>query len=90
MIREFLSTTKASNYRNLVDMMLQNFQGLGARITIKLHHLFGHLDYFAKNLGDVSEEQEEKFHQDINNDGRKTPRLLGLSHDGRLLLDMDP
>ena len=27
-IREFLGNTKASNYRNLVDVMLQNFQAL--------------------------------------------------------------
>jgi len=33
-IREFLGNTKASNYRNLVDVMLQNFQALGARMRI--------------------------------------------------------
>ena len=64
-IREFLSNTKASNYQNLVDMMLQNFQALGARMSIKLHYLFSHLDYFPENLGDVSEEKGERFHQDI-------------------------
>ena len=64
-IREFLSNTKASNYRNLVDMMLQNFQALGARMSIKLHYLFSHLDYFPENLCDVGEKQRERFHQDI-------------------------
>jgi len=64
-IREFLGNTKASNYRNLVDVMLQNFQALGARMSIKLHYLFSHLDYFPENPGDVSEEQGERFHQDI-------------------------
>ena len=64
-IREFLGNTKASNHRNLVDVMLQNFQALGARMSIKLHYLFSHLKYFPENLGDVSEEQGEKFHQDI-------------------------
>ena len=33
-IREFLGNTKASNYRNLVDVMLQNFQALDARMSI--------------------------------------------------------
>ena len=60
--REFLGNTKASNYWNLVDVMLQNFQALGARMSIKLHYLFSHLDYFPENLGDVSEEQGERFH----------------------------
>ena len=55
-IREFLENTKASNYRNLADVMLQNFQALGARMSIKLHYLFSHLDYFPENLGEISEE----------------------------------
>ena len=64
-VREFLDNTKASSYQHLVDLMLKNFQALGARMSIKLHHLFNHSDYFSANLGDVSEEQGEKFHQDI-------------------------
>ena len=46
-------------------MMLQNFQALGARMSIKLYYLFSHLDYFPETLGDVSEEQRERFHHDI-------------------------
>ena len=65
-VQEFLGNTKASNYQYLVDMMLRNFQALGSRMSIKLHYLFSHLDYFPENLGDVSEEQIERFHQDIN------------------------
>ena len=34
-------------------------------MSIELHYLFSHLDYFPENLGDVSEEQGEQFHQDI-------------------------
>ena len=64
-VREFLGNTKTSNYQHLVDLMLKNFQSLGARMSIKLHYLFSHLDYFLANLGDVKEEQGERFHQDI-------------------------
>ena len=39
-MQEFLGNTKASNYWNLVDVMLQSFQALGARMSIKLHYLF--------------------------------------------------
>ena len=63
-IREFLGNTKASKYRNLVDVMLQNFQALGASMSIKLHYLFSYPNYFPKNLGDVSE-NKKSFHQDI-------------------------
>ena len=48
-----------------MDVLLQNFQALGARMSIKLHYLFSHLDYFSENPGDVSEEQVQRFHQDI-------------------------
>ena len=64
-IQEFLGNTEAGNYQSLVDVMLQNFQALDARMSIKLHYLFSHLDYFPENLGNVSEEQGERFHQDI-------------------------
>ena len=51
-IREFLCNTKASNYRNFVNVMFQNFQALGAKTSFKLYYLFRHLDYFPENLGD--------------------------------------
>ena len=34
-------------------------------MSIKVHYLHNHLDHFPKNLGDLSEEQGERFHQDI-------------------------
>ena len=64
-IREFLGNTWASNYRNLVDVVFQNFQALSARMSIKLHYLFSHLGYFPVNFGDVSEEQGVRFHPGI-------------------------
>ena len=48
-----------------MDVILQNFQALGARMSIKLHYLFSHLDYFLENLGDACKEQGKRFHQDI-------------------------
>ena len=34
-------------------------------MSIKVHFLFSHLDEFPENLGTVSDEQGERFHQDI-------------------------
>jgi len=34
-------------------------------MNVKLHFLDAHLDKFPENLGDFSEEQGERFHQDI-------------------------
>ena len=35
-------------------------------MSIKLHFLNIHLDQFPDNLGTVSAEKEERFHQDLN------------------------
>ena len=34
-------------------------------MSIKVHFLFSHIENFPENLGDVSDEQSERFHQDI-------------------------
>ena len=34
-------------------------------MSIKVHYLASHLDHFTANLGDFSDEQDERFHQDI-------------------------
>ena len=49
-IQEFLGNTKASNYQNLVDLMLQNFQSLGAKMSIKLHYLLATYPNSQRNL----------------------------------------
>ena len=35
-------------------------------MNIKMHFLHSHLDNFSENCGDVSDEQGERFHRDIN------------------------
>ena len=45
--------------------MLQKFQEQGCLMSIKLRFLHSHLEHFPENHGDYSEEQEERFHQDI-------------------------
>ena len=64
-VRNFLGKRKDENYVKLVDDMLSSFKSLGCNMSIKVHYLHSHLDRFPKNLGDMSEEQGERFHQDI-------------------------
>ena len=45
--------------------MLSVFRDLGCKMRIKVHFLFSHLDKFPDNLGAVSDEQGERFHQDM-------------------------
>ena len=34
-------------------------------MSLKIHFLHSHLDFFPENLGDVSDEHGERFHQEI-------------------------
>jgi hypothetical protein len=36
-------------------------------MSLKVHYLASHLDFFPENLGAVSDEHGERFHQDIYN-----------------------
>ncbi|XP_068201934.1 uncharacterized protein [Palaemon carinicauda] len=64
-VHGFLGNNKDPNYKQLVAKLIENFRKLGCRMSLKIHFLHSHLDFFPENLGDVSEEQGERFHQDI-------------------------
>ena len=64
-VQGFLGKKKDDNYKEIVDELLLSLRGLRCRMSIKLHYLHSHSDKFPDNLGDVSEEQGERFHQDI-------------------------
>ena len=72
---------KAENYQELVEDMPSKFQDLGVKMSIKVHYLFNHLDRFPSNLGDLSEEQGKRFHQDIRV-MEEVPGQMGCTHDG--------
>ncbi|GFU54509.1 uncharacterized protein TNCV_3024841 [Trichonephila clavipes] len=42
-------------------------------MSVEVHFLHSHLDYFPENLGAVGEEQGERFHQDIKEMKRRYP-----------------
>ena len=64
-VRNFLGNYRADNYKEIVNNMLGNFRILGISMSIKVHFLHSHRDPFPKNLGKVSDEQGQRFHQDI-------------------------
>lgn len=55
----------------IVGNMLEKFRFLGCSMSVKIHFLHSHLDFFPENLGAVSEEQGERFHQDVRDMERK-------------------
>ena len=83
----FLGNTKSDDYRNIVETMLENYHKLGCNMSIKVHFLNSHLEQFPDNLGAVSDEQAERFHQDIKVMEERYQKTMGYPHDGRLLLE---
>jgi len=47
-----------------MQKLLNAYREMGCRMSLKVHFL--HLNVFPVNLGDVSDEQDEHFRQDIN------------------------
>jgi len=65
-VKNFLGNLKAPNYREIVGELLQSYQDMGCNMSLKIHFLDSHLDFFPDNLGAVSDEHGERFHQDIS------------------------
>ncbi|QQP52525.1 Uncharacterized protein FKW44_004703, partial [Caligus rogercresseyi] len=55
----------AAKPRRLISTMIEAFQKLGCLMSIKMHFLFSHMEKFPENLGAMSDEQGERFHQDM-------------------------
>lgn len=64
-VNGFLGNNKDPNYKQLIAKLLDSYKNLGCRMSLKVHFLHSHLDFFRENLGNVSEEHGERFHQDI-------------------------
>ncbi|QQP41298.1 Uncharacterized protein FKW44_006868 [Caligus rogercresseyi] len=64
-VNYFLGNTKAANHARLISTMIEAFQKLGCLMSIKMHFLFSHMEKFPENLRAMSDEQGERFHQDM-------------------------
>ena len=56
---------KDENYGSLVEDLIKKYQQMSCRMSLKVHVLDAHLENFKENLEDFSEEQGERFHQDL-------------------------
>jgi hypothetical protein len=61
----FLGNIRAENYRELIEDSLPLYQKLGCNMSLKIHMLHSHLDFFPDNCGMVSNEHGERFHPEI-------------------------
>ena len=65
-VKGFLWNRRAQNYEELVNNLLQSYQKLGSYVSLKIHFLQSHLDFFLENCGAVSDEHGERFDQHIS------------------------
>jgi len=61
----FLGNRRGDNHIDLVKELLSSYQKLGCNMSVKIHFLSSHLDFFPENCRSVSDEHGESFHQDV-------------------------
>ena len=78
----FLGNTRVPDYQACIEKLLKSYEDMGCRMSLKIHFLHSHLNFFPPNLGAVSDEYGERFHQDItkmesNYQGKWNPGMMG-------------
>jgi len=63
--KDFLGNHKAANYQDVVQDLLTSYRAMGCNMSLKIHFLETHLDFFPENLGEVNDEHSERFQQEI-------------------------
>lgn len=81
-VKGFLGNQRAANAELLVQNLLKAYKAMGCRMSLKIHFLHSHFAFFPENLGAVSDEQGERFHQDVKRleerfQGRWNAAMLG-------------
>lgn len=62
----FFGKHRDPNYVTIVADLMEEFRSIGVNMSAKIHFLHAHLDYFPANCSDFSDEQGERFHQDLS------------------------
>ena len=62
LIKDFLGNRRSEDYISVVEDLMKYFENYGARMSLKMHFLRSHLNYFPENCGGYSKEQGERFH----------------------------
>ncbi|UYV80917.1 hypothetical protein LAZ67_19002179 [Cordylochernes scorpioides] len=76
--KNFLGSVKVEKYRDIVNDLLLSYKALGCNMSLKIYFLHSHLDLFSDNLGAVSDEHGERFHQDISSMEKRYQALQNL------------
>lgn len=63
---KFLGKYRSEDYVQVINDLICHYDDMGCNMSFKVHVLHSHLDFFAENLDDVSDEHGKRFHQDIS------------------------
>jgi len=64
-VNNFLGSNRSPAYKEMVSHLLKSFENLNINMSLKIHFLQCHLDFFPHDLGRLSDEHGERFHQTI-------------------------
>ena len=67
----FLGNTKSEAYIEIVEDLLSSECALRCDMSLKLHFLQSHWDFFPGNVGAIYDEHSERSHQDISQTGKR-------------------
>ena len=48
-----------------VYKLIESYKEMECPMSLKIHFLHSHSDFFPENFGAISDEQDERFHKDI-------------------------
>ncbi|GBN84852.1 hypothetical protein AVEN_256417-1 [Araneus ventricosus] len=67
--KKLLRKSQSRKLRQIVNNLLKGYKTMGCNMSLKIHFLHSHLEFYPENLGSVSDEHGERFHQDFSNMG---------------------
>lgn len=62
-ITDVLGRNRHENFREYVDNLMEAFSNAKVNMSLKVHLMHSHLDWFERQLSTESDEQGERFHQ---------------------------
>jgi len=63
---QYLGNFEAGNCSEMMANLVQYYKIMGRIVSLRVHFLDPHLEFFKENLGTVCNEHGERFHQDIS------------------------
>lgn len=64
-IHGFLCKNRVENYQVLIDNMMTSFEAMDVHMSLKIHVLHAHIEFYERQKSTESDEAGERFHQTL-------------------------